>query len=183
MRDSRGVIGGAQEYIGTGATELGTGVYGYRKIDISGQVATGTCEGRETLGRNGTGAYGELAGSGRVEGGEDDVREGSGRKRKSGRGGGRDEGRAGVPIWGGNSQIEGGDLQKDSPRVGEREKKSRDVGANKTLIHWTWLRIYTISIETSGASIKDKYQLESDDSFLPELASGASMCGQHVLPR
>ena len=87
MRDSRGVIGGAQEYIGTGATELGTGVYGYRKIDISGQVATGTCEGRETLGRNGTGAYGELAASGRVEGGEDDVREGSGRKRKSGRGG------------------------------------------------------------------------------------------------
>ena len=117
MRDSPGVIGGAQEYIGTGAKELGTGVYGYRKLDISGQVATGTCEGRETLGRNGTGAYGELAASGRVEGGEDYIRGGSGHKGKSARGGGRDEGRADVPIWGGNSQIEGGDLQKDSPRM------------------------------------------------------------------
>jgi len=54
--------------------------------------------------------------TGQVEGGEDYIRGGSGHKGKSARGGGRDEGRADVPIWGGNSQIEGGDLQKDSPR-------------------------------------------------------------------
>ena len=36
----------------------------YRQLDILGQVVAGTCEGQETTGRNGTGAYGELAGGG-----------------------------------------------------------------------------------------------------------------------
>jgi len=58
---------------------------------------------------------------------------------------GRDEGRAGVPIWGGNSQIEAGDLQKDSPRapvsrVGvlacqpSRIKRSCDWGCKTSLV-------------------------------------------------